>query len=58
LAVPHDLLDAIRDPEKQAEQAGQTAQAKMDQDDGFIRFEDTDSEDEVDTDHDIEIGLF
>ena len=58
LAVPHDLLDAIRDPEKQAEQAGQTTQAKIDQDDGFIRFEDTDSEDEVDTDHDIEIGLF
>jgi hypothetical protein len=32
LAVPHDLLDAIRDPEKQAEQAGQTTQAKIDQD--------------------------
>jgi hypothetical protein len=50
-----ELLDAIPDPEKQAEQAGQTAQARIDQDDGFLRFEDTDSKDEVDTDHDIEI---
>ena len=53
LAVPHNLLDTIPDPEKQA------AQAKTsEEDDGFIRFEDTDTEDEMDADHDIEIKLF
>ena len=49
------LLDSIPDPEKQAEQAEQTGQAE---DDGFIRFEDTDSEDVVDTDDKMEISLF
>jgi hypothetical protein len=56
LAVPHDLLNAIPDPEKQAEQAKQTEQTE--QDNNFIRFKDIDSEDKIDIDLDIEIGLF
>ena len=55
MIVPLGLLDPIPDPEKQAEQAEQTGQAE---DDGFIRFEDTDSEDVVDTDDKMEISLF
>jgi hypothetical protein len=55
LIVPLGLLDPIPDPEKQAEQAEQTGQAE---DDSFIQFEDTDSEDVVDTDDKMEISLF
>ena len=54
MAVPHDLLDAIPDPEKLAEQAEQAKQTQTEEDDGFIRFKDTDSEDESD----IEVALF
>jgi hypothetical protein len=56
LPVPYDLLDAIPDPEKQAKQ---TEQAKTtEKDDEFIRFKDIDSEDKMDIDYNIEIGLF
>jgi hypothetical protein len=56
LPVPHDLFDAISDPEKQAKQ---TEQAKItEKNNRFIRFKDIDSEDEIDIDYNIEIKLF
>jgi hypothetical protein len=58
LIVPLGLLDPIPDPEKQVEQAEQAEQTGQAEDDGFIRFEDTDSKDTIDTNDDVEFGLY